>query len=137
MMYRGIVLRHQKTRTRLMLEELGRAMVLVILGGILAWMIFCAPEASGAESPHIVLNGQGNAGVAKICFEDVTERPGPPSVPVCFGADQWDVVAAPDYPEMAVTIYLDIDQPCVVTNFGRAGLGLAVFALRVSAGGGE
>lgn len=91
MMYRGIVLRHQKTKTRKMLEELGWALLMVVLGGLLAWMVFCAPEV-GAEETHETLSVSimnENIESSSICFENLEDDPYPAEI--CYYSTRTDI----------------------------------------------
>lgn len=103
------------------------SIIVVALGWLMAWIIFSVPEARG-ESPEIVLSGPVDGVAAKVCFEDATEAPGPPKLPVCFGPDEWDIVAAPDYPDVNVTLYVET---------GRVGLEAAIYALKIVSGARE
>jgi hypothetical protein len=53
----GFVLNKRRSRLRLLIGEVLRALVIFILGGMLAWMILCAPKAGAAGSPSIELEG--------------------------------------------------------------------------------
>jgi hypothetical protein len=90
----------------------------------MVWILFLVPNARSTE-PEIITSGPIEIVAAKLCFQDISERPGPPVMPVCFGPDEWGKVAAPDYPEMAVTLYL---------QSGKVGLKTAVYALKILAG---
>lgn len=80
---------------------------------------------------RIIADGPGAIIGAKLCFEDLTETPGPPKLPVCF--DEGDRISPPAYPEAGVILYLET-IPVTTDDAGKIGLETAVYSLGVVAG---
>lgn len=76
-------------------------------------------------------DGPGAIVGAKLCFEDLTETPGPPKLPVCF--DEGERITGPLYQETGAILYLQT-VPVTTDDAGKIGLPTAIYALKVCSG---